>query len=703
MMPFVADAVLAVGRSPAASMVVKVTVTTVLALAGARLARRSRAAVRHVLLAAAFAVLVLMPIGSVLAPAVRVEVPTVAGSIAEPPARATFTDAAPAAAPVNAVVGVMAPPPRSAPRSTSALLLAGWGVGAALFLLPVVVGLWQLRALHRAGQPWPHGRSVVRQLALDANINRRVDVLLHESIAGPMTCGAVRPTIVLPVDAQAWNGDDLRRAIVHELEHVRRGDWLSQGLARAVCACYWFHPLVWIAWRRLALEAERACDDAVLRRAEATAYADQLVALAQRLSIARRRPVLAMANRDDLAARVVAVLDSRQARGRAGAFAVTLACVAAALLVATMSPLRIVAGAQSRFAKATGDGSASATVPSPVIETQPSTPSEHARSAVDARSARSVSPNTSASRPMHARDALVAAQTVAQATAPARRQFEVASVKPCESRSFPLGNRGGGPGPAGNRGGSPGGASPGRLTLNCQGLMGLIRAAYLLHGAPGAFAESVLSTPIEGGPDWVRSERYTIDAKADDGSSSTALMQGPMMQALLEDRFKLKIHRQTREIPIWALTLAKGGPKLARFQEGSCIPVAITSLPTPQPLAPGETRCEVVAGLSGPNMVINAQGVTIDEFSRVFLNIVAGRPIIDKTGLTGRFTIDLEYAPPPVDPARTGLAALQAAAGEPTAAEIFTAIQEQLGLKLEPAKGPGEFLVIDHVERPSEN
>src|SRR5207302_9963933 len=120
------------------------------------------------------------------------------------------------------------------------------------------------------------------------------------------------PAIVLPQDAPAWEMEDLNRAIVHELEHVRRGDWLSHCIARVVCAVYWFHPLVWIAWRQLALAAERSCDDAVLGRSEATAYADQLVGLAQRLSAAAKSSALAMANRADLAARIGAVLDSRQ-------------------------------------------------------------------------------------------------------------------------------------------------------------------------------------------------------------------------------------------------------------------------------------------------------------------------------------------------------------------------------------------------------
>ena len=135
--------------------------------------------------------------------------------------------------------------------------------------------------------------------------------------------------------------------MIHELEHVRRGDWLSQYMARIVRALYWFHPLVWIAWRRLSLEAERACDDAVLRRSEATAYANQLVLLAERLASTATPPLLAMAACRDLSTRVRAVLDGAQARGRAGALPVATAIVAAALFIAAVAPLRAVRQVQA--------------------------------------------------------------------------------------------------------------------------------------------------------------------------------------------------------------------------------------------------------------------------------------------------------------------------------------------------------------------
>jgi uncharacterized protein (TIGR03435 family) len=342
------EAMLAASGSLAGSIIAKVTVTATLALIGTRLARRSRAAVRHALLAAAFAVMLALPIASIVAPPLRIEVPIVARDRSVPPPAAEAVDAMPPVTGGDAGAGVTHTKPRSSALSPAVLLIAGWILGTLLSLLPMVIGLWQVRSLRRSGLPWPHGQSVADGLVRDARIHRRVEVLLHGALPGPMTCGVVRPAIVLPPDAPVWVREDLNRAIVHELEHVRRGDWVSGCLARAVCALYWFHPLVWIAWRQLALEAERSCDDVVLGNSEATAYADLLVGLARRMS---QSPLLAMANRADLAARVGAVLDSQQRRGRAGTLPVALACAAAAVLVITMSPFRMVAAPQTASAQ----------------------------------------------------------------------------------------------------------------------------------------------------------------------------------------------------------------------------------------------------------------------------------------------------------------------------------------------------------------
>jgi len=333
---------LAISNSPAASIVAKITVIAALGLIAGWLARGNRAAVRHALLASTFGAMLLVPMAAWLMPPLHVGVPVGPESQAPLFLFGEGPDSRPSIAKVGAGTDWTPAPPASK-LLLSDLLLAGWAAGAGLFLLPVVFGLRQIRSLRRSGLPWRRGHSVVEFLARDTGLHRRIEVMLHTSLPGPMTCGLVRPVIVLPRDAENWNPEELNRAMLHEMEHVRRGDSASGFLARATCALYWFHPLVWITWRKLVLEAERCCDDAVLRRSEATAYAEQLVGLAKRLSVAQRSPLLSMASRADLATRVDAVLDSRQPRGRAGVFSVALACGAAAALVITLSPLRLVA------------------------------------------------------------------------------------------------------------------------------------------------------------------------------------------------------------------------------------------------------------------------------------------------------------------------------------------------------------------------
>jgi uncharacterized protein (TIGR03435 family) len=276
----------------------------------------------------------------------------------------------------------------------------------------------------------------------------------------------------------------------------------------------------------------------------------------------------------------------------------------------------------------------------------------------------------------------------------APQKFDVASIKPCDSSALPPGARGGG--------GAPNN-SPGHVLLNCQSVKGYIQAAYLIYGnGSRARPEVVLSTPIEGGPDWIASERYTIEATAAPGTP-VAIMQGPMLQSLLADRFALRMHWDTREIPVYALTVAKEAPKMARFVEGSCVPPAgpLSPLPSASLVAPDAKRCARIGHMVGPNMVVDAEGLTIDEFASFFLFLASGRQVVDKTGLTTKYNFHLEYAP--TDEFRKQMAELRGDLGDPTAPEIFTAVRDQLGLKLESSKGPGRFLVIDHVERPKPN
>lgn len=277
----------------------------------------------------------------------------------------------------------------------------------------------------------------------------------------------------------------------------------------------------------------------------------------------------------------------------------------------------------------------------------------------------------------------------AQTASASTPRFEVTSVKPCEG-ALPPGGRSGG-----------GNISPGRLTVDCQTVKGLITTAYVLFANGQHQPSSYLKLlPVEGGPGWINSERYSINAKAEDAASPET-MQGPMMQALLEDRFKLKIHRETKEVPIYAMTMAKGGLKLKQAEDGSCTPRDLTKGPAPR-LQPGQKPyCGSARLISrkGSDFRWEMHGMSLDEFSK-WLNLGLDRLVFDKTGVTGKFDFQLEFAS---DDSTPGMPVAGADAGDAAAPSIFSALQQQLGLKLEPAKGPGEFFIIDHVERPAGN
>jgi len=578
---------LAVSSSLAASMVIKATVTTTLGLVAAWLARRSSAAVRHSLLAAAFGVLLVLPIVSLAAPPLRI---VVAARERIAPAPTGETGVISPVPPARTSVGSAPVNPRSAGLLLSTVLFAGWLAGVALFLLPVALGLRQIRSLRRSALPWRRAQPLIDRVAIDTGIRRRVEVLLSEALPGPKTCGILHPAIVLPQEAETWDEEDLSRAIVHELEHVRRLDWASRSLARLVCAVYWFHPLVWIAWRRLTLEAERSCDDAVLRRPEATAYAatayaDQLVGLARRLSTAQHPPLLAMANRADLATRVSAVLDSRQRRGRAGRFPVALACTAAALLVLFISPLRIVAAPQSALAPG-------------------------AATKFDAVSVKLIDPNV---------------------------QGEHSHEK----------------------------SDPGHITITGTMHWFILRTYGITEGQLG------------GEPNWFATRLYTIEAVTSAPATPDQMML--MLRAALADRFQLKLRQEDRDMPVFALEVAAGGPK---FKE----------------LKPGEVQRRQAEPNDADRRIFSDTSVKelINSLNGVFGGILKlERPVVDRTQLTGRYDIQL----------RTEMEIQTDDFGRRTQRlpDLNRDMQSQLGLRLVPDRVKMPYFVVEQAAAPSPN
>jgi uncharacterized protein (TIGR03435 family) len=161
-----------------------------------------------------------------------------------------------------------------------------------------------------------------------------------------------------------------------------------------------------------------------------------------------------------------------------------------------------------------------------------------------------------------------------------------------------------------------------------------------------------------------------------------------MMQTILEGRFKLQIHRETRQGPVYELALGTGSPKLKPLQDGRCTPV-VMGRPLPL-LQDGQHVRGNMVNLDSPRAV-EMEGGTLSSFAGM-LGMALDRPVIDKTGITGTFEIHLVFSPD------------DSAAPRPVTVDpgIVQAIQEQLGLRLVPAKGLVDVLIIDHIERPSE-
>ena len=341
--------------------IVKATLVCGVALLLSHVCRRARASIRHLLFALAFAALAAIPAVMLFAPVVAITVPAPIIATLDPSedrvaARSTGAisfGSAPSATGVPARSMHSEMPGRQG-SIFAEVATAIWLAGVVLFLMPVAAGLWQLRRLRRTAAPWPRGQEVVQSHAVSMRIHRRIDVLLHDAVAGPMTCGALRPAIIVPPGANKWDETSLMCALRHEFEHVARRDFFTHCLSRAICAAYWFHPLVWMMWGRLRLEAERACDDAVLSEHDARDYAALLVSTAQLDITTLRRSVLAMAGRDDLATRIAALLDDDHARGRIGHWRSAGFIVMAALTILSVAAMTVARELPQTQGNATG-------------------------------------------------------------------------------------------------------------------------------------------------------------------------------------------------------------------------------------------------------------------------------------------------------------------------------------------------------------
>jgi bla regulator protein blaR1 len=203
-------------------------------------------------------------------------------------------------------------------------------------------------------------------------------------------------------------------------------------------------------------------------------------------------------------------------------------------------------------------------------------------------------------------------------------------------------------------------------------------------------------------PEWVTNDRYTIDARAAGNPTKDQIRL--MMQSLLADRFHLASHFETHEVPVFALTLVKAGklgPKLISHADGPpCDKVGASPGPGLIGFPPSCGSLAVLRKSGGALMLTGYRDATMDMLASSLYVMNLGRPVINETGLSGRFDYTIEWAPESNSPAPSDS---PAAPSDPLGATSVQALRDQLGLKLESTKGPVPILVIDKVERPSEN
>lgn len=527
------------------------------------------------------------------------------------------------------------------------LLMLVWLVGCASVLLFLIVGWRRIRTALHAASPIRDGHELesLRRLERNAGIRNPIRLLSSPAALEPGVFGILRPVLLLPSGISEHLTDPQLEAILaHELAHVRRRDNLAAAFHMLVEAVFWFHPLVWWLGARLVDERERACDEEVLRMgSDPEAYAEGILQVCE-FYLQSPLAYVSGVSGADLKKRIETIMK----RGIAQKLD-----LGKKLLLATV---------------------AMAAIAGPVVVGLLSVPRTRAQSPAAAEK------HAEFNEPPLGRAQSQAGVAAPQTQATAPESFEVASIKPSAPDSRMMRMMGTS-------------SSDGRYTASNVTVKMLIQQAYDLK-----------DYQISGGPTWLTSDRYDIVAKAETPNIDHERLK-VLLQSLLAERFKIQVHRETKELPIYALVVGKNGPKLHESEVKPSTPGGAGGASAGGGTA-GILSAAIPRGGSGGGK-FSFQMAPISTLVSM-LSQQLGRVVLDKTGLTGKYDITLEYA---LDETQRGMmfgGMAPPATDSPLPADtsrpsIFTAVQEQLGLKLEATKGPVETLVIDHLEKPSGN
>jgi uncharacterized protein (TIGR03435 family) len=560
-------------------------------------------------------------------------------------------------------------------------------------------GWWQIRAAVRASS----------QIELVAGI----PILSSPRRLEPGVFGIFRPVLLLPENIK----DRLSRAqlaaiVAHEVHHVRRRDNLTAAIHMLVEATFWFHPAVWWIKARLLEERERACDEAVLGSgSEAQLYAESILNVCK-FYVEPSIACMAGVTGSDLKRRIVRIMTEQVAPpldfrrklllSLAGIAAVALPIVFGLVQIsqvraqsAPANPTRDIADTWQgtlhagqdlrtvvKISRADGGGykatfysidQGGAELPVTKITLEGTTVkmsltmiggSYEGKLSADGNTITGSWTQGGAPLPLNLTRATPATEWTIPPPPPklppmdanASPSFEVATIKPSkpddQRKAFIVRGRE-------------------FQTINVS-LYEMISFAYGVH------AKQVI-----GAPDWAATAKFDIDAKPDgEGAPSDKQWKG-MLQKLIVERYKLTFHRAKKELSVYVLAVAKSGPKMTK------------SAGDPNGL-PGL----FFRGRLGDLHVNNAN---MGDFVGLLQNAVLDRPVVDQTGLAGRWDFNLNWTPDDSQFSGMGAKIPPPADGANQPPALYTAIQEQIGLKLDAAKAPADVMIIDHVEKPSEN
>lgn len=613
--------------------------------------------------------------------------------------------------------------PLAAPSGASALVLPRFGIPADMgapssaarwdVLFPVLLGIWALGmvfVLARWAVRWWSLRRVVHE-ASPLPLQCSLPVLSTRSRLEPGVFGIFRPVLLLPEGiCERLSAEQLDSIIAHELSHVRRRDNLWAAFHMVVEAAFWFYPPVWWIGNRLVEERERACDEAVLEsRREPAAYAEGILGVCKNYLEVPVRCVAGVTGAD-LKKRIARIMTHSAVRKLDLRRKMLLS--AAAVLVIVVPVMEGVMHAAARQDQAASSsegitGTWQGTLHGPraqlrlVVKVSGTAPNhlkvvtysidqggqpipassasfedgvfKYAIQLLDAGYQGKLSTNDNSisgtwtqgpgslplilerATPETAWTLPAPLPKVPEMAANANPSFEVATIKPSK----------------------PG--EPGKL-ITVQGtrfrtvnftLLDLIKFAY-----------GVQEKQVIGGPKWISSDKFDIQAEPNVPGTPDAEQLKSMVQKFMADRFGLKFHRETKTMSAYVLTVGKSGPKMTKD----------TNNPNGLP-----------ALFFRQLGVLTVANATMDEFAGLMQSAVLDRPVVNETNLQGKWDFLLKWTPDESQFQGMGVKVPPPSDAANAPPPLFTAIQEQIGLKLKAGKSPVPVLVIDHVAPPSPN